>query len=67
MSLCKEPQGRSSPIDNKPIQDSGTQSNYGTLVERGTIEEFGYAVAYRRVFRSLGNVCMVIALTSYAL
>ena len=67
MTLCNEPQGSSSPIDNKPLQPSGTQSNYGTLVERGTVEDFGYAVAYRRVFRSLGNVCMVVALTSYAL
>ncbi|KUL83431.1 hypothetical protein ZTR_10962 [Talaromyces verruculosus] len=64
MTLCNEPQGSSSPIDNKPLQPSETHSNYGTLVEHGTIEEFGYAVAYRRVFRSLGNVCMVVALTS---
>ncbi|KAL3457139.1 pyridoxal phosphate-dependent transferase [Aspergillus heterothallicus] len=42
---------------------SETLSDYGTLAEDGIIEELGYTAVYRRVFRSLGNMCMVVALT----
>ena len=34
------------------------------VVENGTIIEFGYDPVYRRVFKSFGNVCMVLSLTS---
>lgn len=34
------------------------------LVEDGTVEELGYTPVYRRVFRSIGNLCMVVSLTS---
>ncbi|KAJ6016842.1 hypothetical protein N7451_000221 [Penicillium sp. IBT 35674x] len=36
----------------------------GEEVEDGLMEQLGYLPVYRRVFRSLGNVCMVIALTT---
>lgn len=40
------------------------QSKTNTEVEDGTVLELGYLPVYRRVFHSLGNMCMVIALTS---
>lgn len=36
----------------------------GDELEDDTMLELGYVQAYRRVFRSVGNLCMVIALTS---
>lgn len=67
MSLTNESRGDKSPVDNKLLQPLEPVSTYGTVVENGTIEELGYVAVYRRVFRSLGNMCMVVALTTYAL
>ena len=67
MSLTNEPQGNKSPVDNKLLQPIEPVSTYGTVVENGTIEELGYVAVYRRVFRSLGNMCMAVALTTYVL
>uniref|UniRef100_A0A093VEJ9 Putative amino-acid permease n=1 Tax=Talaromyces marneffei PM1 TaxID=1077442 RepID=A0A093VEJ9_TALMA len=64
MSLCNEPQERILTADIKPLQPSETRSNHGAVIESGTIEELGYVAVYRRVFRSLGNMCLVIAVTS---
>ncbi|KAL2809116.1 amino acid/polyamine transporter I [Aspergillus granulosus] len=52
------------PTTGKPLQAMDAPSKSGSLLEDGTIEELGYIPAYRRVFRSLGNMCMVISLTS---
>ncbi|RMZ42214.1 amino acid transporter [Aspergillus flavus] len=64
MSLTNESRGDKSPVDNKLLQPLEPVSTYGTVVENGTIEELGYVAVYRRVFRSLGNMCMVVALTT---
>lgn len=34
------------------------------LQEDGTVESFGYDVSYKRVLRTIANVCWVIALTA---
>lgn len=54
-----------SPGDNKPLQHTKALSKYGTMEEDGTIQELGYVAVYRRVFHSVGNMCMVVSLTSY--
>jgi hypothetical protein len=41
-----------------------TMSKDDSTIQFGIVEELGYVTTYRRVFRSLGNVCMVISLTS---
>ncbi|OOO08599.1 hypothetical protein OAory_01098950 [Aspergillus oryzae] len=64
MSFTNESRGDKSPVDNKLLQPLEPVSTYGTVVENGTIEELGYVAVYRRVFRSLGNMCMVVALTT---
>ncbi|PYI30060.1 hypothetical protein BP00DRAFT_477611 [Aspergillus indologenus CBS 114.80] len=49
----------SAPVDNQDVhkKDDGETDD-------DIIAELGYVVVYRRVFRSLGNMCMVLALTS---
>jgi hypothetical protein len=47
--------------------DEDRQSSGRSELDDGTVEELGYMPVYRRVFRFAANLCMVIALTSYAL
>ncbi|KAL1848447.1 hypothetical protein Plec18170_008045 [Paecilomyces lecythidis] len=65
ISSRSEYQGSGSSGDNKPSQPTETWPNYGILGDDDMIAELGYVAVYRRVFRSLGNMCMVVALTSY--
>ena len=36
----------------------------GDEFEDDTVLQLGYVTSYRRVFQSIGNMCMVISLTS---
>ncbi|RAK84384.1 hypothetical protein BO79DRAFT_275719 [Aspergillus costaricaensis CBS 115574] len=52
------------PVDNQDLHSTEGPKKDDGETEDGIIAELGYVVAYRRVFRSLGNMCMVLALTS---
>jgi hypothetical protein len=43
------------------------KSSDDSILQFGIVEELGYVSIYRRVFHSLGNVCMVTSLTSSVL
>lgn len=64
--ICPEVAYRVSkpPGDDESLQHTKALSKYGTMEEDRTIEELGYVAVYRRVFHSVGNMCMVVSLTS---
>lgn len=50
--------------DQKTVISIDSKCKEAVEFEDGTILELGYAPVYRRVFRMLGNMCLVVALTS---
>ncbi|KAF2012912.1 amino acid transporter [Aaosphaeria arxii CBS 175.79] len=50
--------------DIKKLSTRDTTVSDTTALETGVVLPFGYTQSYRRVLRTLGNVCLVISLTS---